>query len=216
MLPGLGRLSLRPARRTNADAGVPPLLEEVAAPDAANVQEPEEGEEDEWEAVSDGTFRRYEASEPAITPETPADEEQRLRFRNALMKKTRAMGEVNKAKREEERAHARLRLEQSNVLGALTWGWKRHHEDLASEEEAALQKAKAALEVAHRAVVLADQALRQAIQAMERLDATRAQQMKQRLNEVERKWARQARHQKQIILLQLPVAFWLESRWPCC
>lgn len=215
MLPGLGRLSLRPARRTNADAGVPPLLEEVAAPDAANVQEPEEGEE-EWEAVSDGTFRRYEASEPAITPETPADEEQRLRFRNALMKKTRAMGEVNKAKREEERAHARLRLEQSNVLGALTWGWKRHHEDLASEEEATLQKAKAALEVAHRAVVLADQALRQAIQAMERLDATRAQQMKQRLNEVERKWARQARHQKQIILLQLPVAFWLESRWPCC
>ena len=36
------------------------------------------------------------------------------------------------------------------------------------------------------------------------------------LNEVERKWARQAHHQKQIILLQLPVAFWLESRWPCC
>lgn len=207
MLPGLGRLSLRPPRRrTGAD--VPPLLEEVAVPDAANVQEPEEGEE-EWEAVSDGTFRRFEASEPAITPETPADEEQLLRFRNALMKKTRAMGEVNKAKRA-------LRLEQSNVRGALTWGWKRHHQDLVVEEEAALQKAKAALEVAHRAVVLADQALRQAIQAMERLDAARARQMQQRLNEVERKWAHQAQRQKEVILLQLPVAFWLESRWPCC
>ena len=65
MLPCLGRLSLRPARRTNADAGVPPLLEEVA-PDAANVQEPEE-REDEWEAVV--TFTR---AHPKGSPTPPA------------------------------------------------------------------------------------------------------------------------------------------------
>ena len=84
------------------------------------------------------------------------------------------------------------------------------------EEEAALKKAKVALEVAHRAVVLADQALRQAMQAMERLDAARAQQMRRKLNEVERHWARRQARRKDMILLQLPVAFWLESRWPCC
>lgn len=106
MLPCLGRLSLRPARRTNADADVPPLseeeypyppdpaldeapcpdrdrppgddprppcdrpepalLEEVAVPDAANGQEPEE-REDEWEAVV--TFTR---AHPKGSPTPPA------------------------------------------------------------------------------------------------------------------------------------------------
>ena len=214
MLPCLGRLSLRrPARpeRTGDEAG----LFEVVTPDEANVQTPDEDEEEDWEAVSDGTFKRFEESRPKTTPETAAEEVVDA-FRAALAKKAKSMGEVNKAKREEARAHGSVRLQQSKVLGALTWGWKRHHEDLVVEEEAALKKAKVALEVAHRAVVLADQALRQAMQAMERLDAARAQQMRRKLNEVERHWARRQARRKDMILLQLPVAFWLESRWPCC
>ena len=59
MLPCLGRLSLRrPARpeRTGDEAG----LFEVVTPDEANVQTPDEDEEEDWEAVSDGTFKRFE------------------------------------------------------------------------------------------------------------------------------------------------------------